>query len=239
MSEEPKKIPEGDKPPVVDKPPEPATDKPQEQEQVQGQEPEPQGSDVVEFTSLDGEVRNYTRQQLYSLAQLGEQQIREDTNKSQEKIKEEEVEKTDSEKIVALEARLAQQEKIRQDETYTKQTLAALDKLNEPHGFTPKAKKLIDLQTCAMLRNSNSDISVEHEKAVIVFKEALIEYNEQQKEKATANHKAKVFSELGAGQRSGGGLPQMEPDKPRTADHVTSGAALNSMTEVIRHIRES
>lgn len=185
---------------------------------------------------MDGVTRSYTRQQLMQLAQVAEQDIR---NKSEpEEPKEPDPDENTVEKrLERAEVQLAKQAQEKANEDHRSKVLNALSELNEPHQLPPKARKIVDLQTVAMMNTSKSDIGVEHGKAVVAIKEALVEYGEQQKEKVNAETKAKIFSTAGVGQRSRGGVPEMEPVKPHGIDHVKSGAAYENMAALIEEIR--
>ena len=170
--------------------------------------------------------------------EIKEQEIR-DIGKKETESETPPEELTVEQRLENAEKRIEKQEQTKQAEDYRTQTLTTLNRLNEKHDLPPKAKKLVDMQTVAMLRGGSTDLSTEHNNAVLLFKEAIEEYNEQLKNKATANHKTKVFIDAGAGLKSGGGLSRIEPDESKTADHVTSGAAYDVMAGLLREMKES
>lgn len=186
---------------------------------------------------MDGETRKFTRQQLYQLAQVAEQDIR---NKVEipEITEPDPDENTVEKRLERAEAKLEQQDQERANENHRKKILNALDELNKPHNLPPKAKKLVDLQTVAMMNSSKSDISVEHGRALIGLKEAFVEYGEQQKERTNAETKTQIFNTAGVAQRSSGGVPEMEPHKPKEIAHVKSGEAYKNMVALIAEIRK-
>lgn len=217
---------------------EPETPPPQETPKVEPEqkpEPEAQGSDIVEFICADGQTRPYTKLQLNQLAQIKEQELRDDVEKKKEPETSPE-ELTVEQRLENAEKRIQKQENDTRDKDYRDQTLSALNKLNEDTKLSPKAKKLVDMQTVAMLRGGSADIVKEHASATLLFKEAIEEYNDDQKKLAMANHKVKIFTEAGAGLKSSGGLPQIEPNEAKTAEHVKSGAAYENMSALLREM---